>query len=180
MLLSIGTAILTVFGILLLVALTAGFGVLCYLAGVSFVRGFPDFVRKEPGLQKLTTALIFGPFAALFAFVGFGLAALCFLTLPLLLFNWLASPQLVAQAQSWLNAPSTTMVTTHIATIGIGLTFVSFALGISLSCLLGIPQMVRTLHTFFDFIAVLFALGMGIVFLFITLALCHWIVSGTS
>jgi hypothetical protein len=180
MLQSIGTTMLTVFAVLLLVALSAGFGVLCFLVGVAFVRGFPAFVREQPGVQKLTTALIFGPFAALFAFVGFGLAALCFLLLPLLLFNWLAPPQVISQAQSWLNAPSTTMVTSRVATIGLGLTFVSFALGISLACLLGIPQMVRTLHTFFDFIAVLFALGLGILFLYITVALCHWILTGTS
>ncbi len=180
MLLSIGTAILTVVGILLGIVLSAGFGILCFRVGLATVRGFPDYVRKEPGFQKLTTALIFGPLAALFAFVGFGLALLSFLTVPLMLFNWLAPPQLVAQAQSWLNTPSTTMVTTRLATIGFGLTFVSFALGISLSCLLSIPQMVRTLHTFFDFIAVLFALGLGLVFLFITLALGHWMLTGRS
>jgi hypothetical protein len=180
MLQSIGTTILTVLALLLLVALSAGFGVLCFLVGVAFVRGFPAFVREQPRVQKLTTALIFGPFAAIFAFVGFGLAVLCFLLLPLLLFNWLAPPQVISQAQSWVNAPSTTMVISRVATIGLGLTFVSFALGISLACFLGIPQMVPTLHAFFDFIAELFALGLGILFLNIAVALCHWILTGTS
>ena len=157
MLRSIGTAILTVLGILLVTAFLAGFGVLCFRLGVASLRGFFAYVRKQSGAQKLSTALIFGPLVSLFAFVCLGLAALCTLTLPSLLFSWLAPPELVAQANSWLEAPLVTMVMSHLATIGTGLVFSCFALGVSLACLLSIPEMVRTLHSFFDFIAVLSA-----------------------
>src|SRR5690242_2304937 len=77
MLTSIGTIMLTALGILLLIALLIGGCYLFFIFGLGFVRGFPDYVRRQPGTQKLTMALILGPLAAGYALVGFGLAALC-------------------------------------------------------------------------------------------------------
>ena len=178
MLISIGQAILTVLAILLGSAVLAGFGLLCFLLGVGSVRGYFSYVREQPGVQKLTTALLLGPLAAAWAFVCFGLAASSILPLPALLFNWLAPPHWITQVGSWLGGPEERMVTAQVAAIAYALFVSCFALGFSLTCFLGIPEMVRKIHTFFDFIAVLFALGMAVVFLMMSILFFAGAVTG--
>jgi hypothetical protein len=179
MLLSIGKVILVGLAILLGSAVLAGFGVLCLVLGVGAVPGFFSYVREQPGVQKLTTALIFGPFATLWVLVCLGLAASSFIPLPALLFSWLAPPSWVAQVDSWLGGPGEQTLLAHLSLIGFAVLGSSFALGISLTCFFGIPEMVRTIHSLFDFIAVIFALGMGLVFLYISVVCIVGIVTGS-
>ena len=171
MLTSIGTIMLTALGILLLIALLIGCGSLFFIFGLGYVRGFPDYVRTQPGTQKLVVALILGPLAAGYALVGFGLAALCALSVPLLLFAWLGTPPLFRQAEGWLESPPVSSVLGHLGSSTLYLLMGCFALGVSLACLLGLPEMVRKIRTFLDFVAVPFALGLGLAFLLISFIL---------
>jgi hypothetical protein len=177
MLTAIGTAIGAVVGTLLLTAVFAGFAYLCFQVGMGAVRGFFQHVGEQAGVGKLTDALLFGPLAAGMAFVGFGLAALSALPLPALLLNWLA-PQALTQVESWLDGPAASMVMTRLAMIAFDLLFACFALGVSLTMLRGVWQLARTLHTFAEVLALLLGLGLGIVFLYISLDLFAVMLTG--
>src|SRR5262249_22282221 len=128
-------------------------------------------------VRKLTDALIFGPLAAGMAFVGFGLAALSVLSLPLLLVDWLA-PQALTQAGSWLDGPGGAMGVARLGVSAFGLLLGWFALGVGVAMLLSVRQMVRTQRSFSDVLALLLALGLGIVFLFISLDLFAVMLTG--
>jgi len=177
---SIGTEILTFLGVVVLSAILIPFGVLFLVVGVGSAGGIFEYVGKQPGLYRLPLALILGPIAAGFALVGIGVGLSSFFPLASFLFSWFAPPQFVSQVNSWLNGPPFTTMTTHLATIAIWLCFGCFALGIGLGCLLGIPEMVRKLHSFFDFIAVIFALALGIAFLWIFFELVAWMFTGAT
>jgi hypothetical protein len=180
MLTSIGTEILNFLGVVLYTAILGPFGVLFSVVGVGSAGGIFEYVGKQQGVYRLPLALILGPVAAGFALVGVGIGLACFLPLASFLFDWYAPPQIVPQLNSWLSGSAFTTATTHVAAIALWLWFGSFVLGISLGCLLGIPEMVRKLHSFFDFIAVLFALGLGLTFLWVFLEFVFWIFTGTT
>jgi hypothetical protein len=179
MLLAIAKTILVGLAILLGSALLAAFGILCFELGVASVGSFLSRVREQPGVRKLTFALIFGPLTALWIVVCFGLALSSFIPLPALLFNWLAPSPWVTQVDSWLGGPGEQRLLTRLSMSGFAVLFSSFALGISLSCFFSIPEMVRKVHTLFDFIAVLFALAMGIVFLYLSIVFSVGVVTGS-
>jgi hypothetical protein len=179
MLTSIGAVILAVIGILVLAAVLAGFAYLCFLVGVGAVRGFFKHLAEQAGFSKLVDALLFGPLAAGMAIVGFGLAALSVISVPLLVVNWLA-PQVMAQAASWLDGPVVTTVTTRLAIITYELLFGCFALGLSLTFLRGALLLARKLHSFSEFLALLMGLGLGVVFFYISFELFAEMLTGRA